>query len=92
MNIICVSDQVLEVSAEVLSKMHFSEGVWRCLSCGWGSKYKSRTFDHVEAKHVDTPGYSCALCDKFCPSYSYSSLKMHKSRYHKQTLNPAINY
>ena len=62
--------------------MEQREGVWGCLECNWESKYKSRVFDHVEAKHIETGGYSCTICGKFCPSYS--SLKMHKSRYHRE--------
>ena len=35
-------------------------------------------FQHVEAKHVQTEGYHCPLCQKFCPNSK--SLKNHKSR------------
>ena len=35
-------------------------------------------FQHVEAKHVQTEGYNCPLCQKFCPNSK--SLKNHKSR------------
>ena len=82
MNIFVLTDQVSEITSAVLSKMEQREGVWACLDCNWESKYKSRTFDHVEAKHIETGGYSCNFCSKFCPSYS--SLKMHKSRYHRE--------
>ena len=58
------------------------DGTWSCTDCDWKSKYKTRTFEHVEAMHVETGGYHCQFCDKFCKSFS--ALKMHKSRYHKQ--------
>ena len=82
MIVFVLTDQVLEITSAVLSKMEQRGGVWGCLVCNWESKYKSRTFDHVEAKHIETGGYSCSICSKFCPSYS--SLKMHKSRYHRE--------
>ena len=67
---------------EVMSKMLLENGFWKCLECNWlPNKNKARVFDHVEAMHVETGGYTCPLCEKFCPSYA--SLKMHKSRYHK---------
>ena len=72
----------MEVSDVVLSKMIFIDGTWSCTECDWKSKYKTRTFEHVEAMHVETGGYHCQFCDKFCKSFS--ALKMHKSRYHKQ--------
>ena len=81
-HVFVLTDQVSEISSAVLSKMEQRGGVWGCLECNWESKYKSRIFDHVEAKHIETGGYSCTICGKFCPSYS--SLKMHKSRYHRE--------
>ena len=51
--------------------MEQREGVWGCLECNWESKYKSRVFDHVEAKHIETAGYSCTMCGKFCPIYHH---------------------
>ena len=72
------------VTAEVLSKMFRDEaiGMWKCLNCEWQTKFKTRMFEHVEAKHVETDGYLCALCDKYLPSLK--SWKQHKFKNHKQ--------
>ena len=69
------------VHEEVLSKMVFGDGVYTCTVCGYNARDKTRVHDHVEAKHVESGGYNCPICDKFCTSYS--AFKMHKSRYHK---------
>merc|ERR1711936_1076410 len=39
---------------------------WHCLTCGWQTSNRSRLWEHVEATHVHTTGYSCQICDKFC--------------------------
>ena len=68
----------------VVSQMQRIAGVWQCLTCGWETKFKTRLFEHVEATHVQTNGYTCPYCDKFCPSKN--SLKVHKSRNHKNEI------
>jgi len=57
-------------------------GVWVCHSCEFTSKSKQRAYEHVEARHLTTGGYSCPLCQKFCPTSS--SLRNHNDRHHKQ--------
>ena len=57
-------------------------GSWKCSVCDYESKLKARTFEHVEAKHVQSQGYNCSICQKFCSTYN--ALKLHKSRYHRQ--------
>ena len=56
-------------------------GRWQCLTCGWETHARARLWEHVEATHVVTSGYSCELCHKICPSKN--AYKTHKSRYHK---------
>jgi len=68
----------------VVAQMQRIAGVWQCLTCGWETKFKTRLFEHVEATHVHTNGYTCPYCDKFCPSKN--SLKVHKSRNHKNEI------
>ena len=72
-----------ELNTAVESQMEKFEGVWRCLTCGWTFKYRTRLYEHVEAKHVDTSGYNCPICDKFCPTQK--SLKNHKFKYHRNS-------
>ena len=72
-----------ELNMAVESQMEKVDGVWRCITCGWTVKYKTRLYEHVEAKHVDTSGYKCPICSKFCPSQK--SLKNHKFNYHRNS-------
>jgi len=69
------------IDKAVVSQMQKVEGGWHCITCGWETKLRARCWEHVEAKHVETNGYSCPFCDKFCPSKN--SLKFHKSKYHR---------
>ena len=75
------SDEAQSINDEVVSQMQKCGGVWQCLACGWETKFRSRLWEHVEAKHVQTNGYFCPICEKFCPSIN--ALKLHKSRNHK---------
>ena len=65
-------------------------GVWQCVSCGWETKYKTRLYEHVEAKHVGTNGHTCTLCGKF--SASLKALKMHKLKYHRKNTREDNQY
>ena len=79
-------DQMQLVTDLVASKMihdDFNRN-WRCHDCDFVTKYKTRLFEHVEAKHVETEGYSCFICKKFCASIK--GLKVHNQKYHKQGL------
>jgi len=75
-------DAYLEVHEEVSARMLRSEGLWRCTVCKFESKLKSDTFKHVEAKHVETSGYYCPICHKYCSTLN--ALKVHQSRYHRK--------
>ena len=76
------SDQIFisdDVEAAVWSQIGRSDGgSWTCLVCSYSTHHKTNMFQHVEAKHVQTGGYHCPLCQKFCPNSK--SLKNHKSR------------
>lgn len=61
------------------------EGDWQCNDCLKTSKVKTNIFEHIEATHVDSPGYQCELCDKFCRTRN--ALRNHKNFKHKQIKN-----
>ena len=71
-----------DVQNAVLSKMLLEDGVYTCTVCGYNARDKTRVYDHVEAKHVESGGYNCNICQKFCPSYM--AFKKHNNRYHRQ--------
>jgi len=58
-----------------------TENQWQCSQCNYSSKKISHVQTHVEAKHINTEGFSCPVCAKFCPTKN--SLMIHKSRYHR---------
>ena len=70
-----------ELNAEIAKQMAKNGEVWQCLSCMWTTKYKTRLWEHVEAKHVTSNGYSCPFCSKFCSSKN--AWHQHKSKFHK---------
>jgi len=53
---------------------------WQCKVCLWETKHKTRLWEHIEAKHVQSAGYSCPFCSKFCSSKN--AWKQHKSKFH----------
>jgi rubrerythrin len=55
----------VKIKEEIHSKMDkTSEGQWYCLVCRYESAKKSHVFEHIEAKHIDHPGYSCPICGR----------------------------
>ena len=75
------SDEAQAIDQAVVSQMQKCGAAWQCLACGWETPKRARLWEHVEANHVETNGYSCPICEKFCPSKN--ALKVHKSRNHK---------
>ena len=55
-----LSDDVLNASIE--QKMGKLEDLWQCLDCLWTTKNRTRLWEHIEAEHVQSPGYTCQLC------------------------------
>ena len=76
-----VSFFCVDLEAEISAKMCKASDLWQCMDCMWTTKYKTRLWEHIEAKHVTSQGYSCPICSKFCPSKN--AWHHHKSRYHK---------
>ena len=54
--------------------------LWRCIECGYSRKNKVRVANHIEAKHIDSEGFNCDLCGKFCSTSN--ALQIHISRNH----------
>lgn len=69
---------------EILSKMRRTDPkVWECMDCGYKGK-KSHVVEHVEAKHVDHPGYTCQLCPKVFQTRG--SLRQHRKAHKYPTI------
>ena len=71
----------IEMEADIARRMSKVGELWQCLDCLWTTKYKTTLWEHIEAKHVTSAGYTCPICHKFCPSRN--AWHLHKSRYHK---------
>ena len=56
-------------------------GRWQCLQCGYQSKSTNVRY-HIEAKHVETSGYTCGECGDFFKARS--SLNQHLSVKHRK--------
>ena len=65
---------------EDLNKTADENGNVPCPECGKMLKVSSLT-THIDDRHTDSPGYSCALCGSVCRSRN--SLNSHMSRSHR---------
>jgi len=46
-------DEAEAIDQAIVSQMQkVGVGVWQCVACGWETKYKTRLYEHVEAKHM----------------------------------------
>jgi len=61
------------------------EGEWQCNDCYKTSKVKTNIFEHIEAAHVESPGYQCEICYKIYRTRS--SFRKHKNVAHKDLEN-----
>jgi len=57
-----------------------SDGMWYCSECDYRTKYSTTLTRHVEAKHLQTSGFECSICQQFCPTRN--SLMSHQYRKH----------
>jgi len=56
-----------------------NNSVWQCIDCEYSSKQKHNVRNHIESQHVESQGYFCPECNKFCRTKN--ALSLHKSRY-----------
>jgi MinD superfamily P-loop ATPase len=64
------------------------DGTWGCSECDFVTKYQATLTNHVEAKHLQSDGYSCQYCNKFCPTKN--ALKCHIYQRHSQKNNKSF--
>jgi len=80
-----------DLESLIASKMiKNAEGDWQCKDCYKTSKVKTNIFEHIEAAHVESPGYQCEICYKIYRTRS--SFRKHKSVNHKDTSNIQQHY
>ena len=57
-------------------------GNWTCSQCDFSSNRSSNTRNHIEAKHIESGGFQCLVCNAFSPTRH--ALKMHMLRKHRK--------
>ena len=58
-------NSILELNSMILSKMMRNEvGDWQCNECFQTSNKKQNIMEHIEASHMETPGYNCDVQHK----------------------------
>jgi len=70
-----------EMKAAIDAKMTRWEGQFVCTDCDYSTKNSSDLRRHIEAMHVQTAGWECSVCNKFCPTKN--AYEIHFRRYHK---------
>ena len=76
-----INNEFVFVELDVLIKsfMHKDENnLWHCTQCGFSSNRSSSTKNHIESKHIESPGFMCSECDTVCPTRN--ALTMHIGR------------
>ena len=64
-------------------KQQTEQGVlWMCGDCEYQTKFKPVMFEHVESKHIESAGYNCQHCMKFCRTRN--ALRSHVTRQHPE--------
>jgi len=72
-----------ELNSVILSKMMRNEaGDWQCNECYKTSNKKQNIMEHIEASHMETPGYNCEVCYKIFKTKH--SLRTHKNVKHRE--------
>merc|ERR1711915_291018 len=75
-------DENADVDSIIQSKMKKTEsGEWQCCDCYKTSRVKTNILEHIEASHVETPGYNCDICFKYYKNRH--SLRNHRNLKHK---------
>lgn len=70
-----------------IETMYFKtlEGGYQCTVCGHLSNVTTNIVNHIESKHVVTPGVCCELCNKHLRTRQ--ALRMHLHRAHGSQSN-----
>ena len=55
-------------------------GGYQCTECGYSSNVTTNIINHIESKHLETPGIDCDLCNKHLRTRQ--AYRMHVHRVH----------
>ena len=71
---------VADLESAIQEKMVKLEVGWQCRDCPYTTMYTSHLSGHIEAKHLNSGGFFCQICTKFCATRK--ALSCHMSKYH----------
>ena len=77
------------IQSKMTSILNEDGVVWQCNVCFYVSKYKHNVAEHIDTKHLESPGLPCSYCDRVCPNKK--SLRNHIYNVHKQKLLMSTN-
>ena len=60
-------------------------GGYQCTECGYSSNVTTNIINHIESKHLETPGIDCDLCNKHLRTRQ--AYRMHVHRVHGSQSN-----
>ena len=65
-----------------IETMYFKSpaGGYQCSECGYSSNVTTNIVNHIESKHIETPGINCDLCNKHLRTRQ--AYRMHVHRVH----------
>jgi len=75
-------DAIIATKMMKVQEVGSNKFVWQCLDCGKEYKLKGDTSRHVEAHHVDHPGFSCETCGRTLKTRD--SLRNHINQLHRK--------
>ena len=81
-----LGDQDVDISIDKFVCYNGSE--WSCKECGKTFKKRLGLRNHIEAQHIDTPGFPCDICGFV--SKTRHALRGHKDYNHKSKKNERI--
>ena len=60
-------------------------GIWGCMQCEFTSNKTNNVRNHIEAKHIQSAGFQCSVCNAVSPTRH--AMKMHMLRKHRKEWN-----
>jgi len=78
------SDADVDAEIDKFISRSETENAWQCASCLKTFKSRMTLRNHVEAQHIDTPGFQCDICGFI--SKTRHALRNHKDYNHKRKI------
>jgi len=60
-------------------------GFHTCLGCHFQSKHKNVVKEHIESRHITSPGFSCTVCHRVSPTRKALKVHIYRSKHYPST-------